>query len=172
MLTIKEEKNSEQESVEMDVYIPFSAKFGTDEVSPIYWRGGDGKLSLVEIGLKEDGEICSVTLTSINQKNVALSDRALPNGAIEKEGLPVFDTTGWPCDLKDFSDRFQDEFDSEAMLTIGRDYISLAFSKAGNPVRYIRNERVRFGIASNGDLASIDLTELTQSQIELVKSAI
>lgn len=135
-------------------------------------EGGDGKLSLIEVGLREDGEIFSITLTSISQKNVVQTNQALADSSLETKGLPVYYIDGWRCRKGNYADGFHDEFDSEFTLTVGDDYLSLAFKKIGFPVRYIRNEKVRFGLSVDGYLSTIDLMELAEGQMEVVASSI
>lgn len=172
MLVVREDKHNEHEAVEMDEYVPFTAEFGEKESLPLYWRGGNGKFSLVEFGVTKAGKVCSISLTSINQESVTETDEPLPGSVFETKGLPIFDIANWPSNVSDYADHFQDEFDSEIKLIIGRSYLSLVFVKVGDPVRYIRNERIRFWVASNGELATVDLVELTQEQIAVIKSAI
>lgn len=173
MLTVIEEESKEHETIEMDEYVPFSVEFGVSEMSPsLYWRGGDGKLSLVEFGMKKTGAICGITLTSINSENVIQTDQPLTGNLPETNGLPVFDTTNWPTNSNNFADNFQDEFTLKVKLIIGSDYLSLIFEKSGEPIRYIRNEQVRFGVTSHGLLSNVDIVELTHDQISTVKSAV
>lgn len=172
ILIVIEAENKEHETIEIDEHVPFNVEFGVNEMSPsLYWRGGDGKLSLVEFGLKKTGVICSITLTSINSENVIQTDQPLTGNLSESNGLPVFDTTNWPINSNNFADNFQDEFTLKIKLIIGNDYLSLIFEKSGEPIRYIRNEQVRFGVTSHGLLSNIDIVELTHDQISTAKSA-
>ena len=49
--------------VEIDGYVPFDIHF--NEKSPdLYWRGGNGSTSLIEIGLLKTGELSTIKLIS------------------------------------------------------------------------------------------------------------
>lgn len=52
---------------------------------------------------------------------------------------------------------------------IGNDYLTVDFTKVDQPTRYIKNKRVRFGIASSGALSTLDITKLTPLQIEVLR---
>lgn len=51
--------------IEFDVYTPINIEFGNiSEDKTVYWRTGDFKKSLIEIGFaQKTGEIRSITLT-------------------------------------------------------------------------------------------------------------
>jgi hypothetical protein len=172
---IKEEQYSGRTTVRIDEYVPFTVEYESNEPStPLYWRCGDGKLSLVEIGFnKKSGIIISVTLTSINSKNVIKTNQPLKTDVIEVKGLPIFGINIWAeTNSNDYSDSFKDEFNSGIQLLIGNDYLSLVFEEADRPVRYIRSKNVRFGVSSEASLSSVDIYGLNQRQIEIVKTAI
>ncbi|TXL61642.1 hypothetical protein FHP05_13205 [Cerasibacillus terrae] len=54
MLKIVEYKERQSANIEYDIYTPINIEFGTWNISKeptIYWRTGDFKKSLIEIGL-------------------------------------------------------------------------------------------------------------------------
>lgn len=71
-LILIEEKACENLTIDIDEYIPFIVEIESGLTPPLYWRGGDGELSLIEIGLnKNNGAVCSATLTKINPLNIS-----------------------------------------------------------------------------------------------------
>lgn len=169
MLKIKEVLNAAIPDVQLDEYIPFSVFFGRGEASPlVYWRGGDGKSSLVEIGIdKKDGAVKSVTLTSVGVDKVDLGGGLIRGGRWEC-GLPVFDTTGW-CGEDDFDGRFLDEFDASFRLLVDASSVSLVFEGSAEAVRFVQSGNAIFGMSQEGQLVSFNLLELTECQILFLK---
>ncbi len=55
-------------TIESDGYVPVMARFqGAFEFPPLYWRTGDFRRTLVEIGVeKSSGAICKVTVTLVD----------------------------------------------------------------------------------------------------------
>lgn len=173
MLRLIDIRESKTVSVEVDEYIPFVAEFESDILSPpLYWRGGDGKRSLVEIGLeRQSGIIKSITLTAINPSKVKQTEQKLISGVPEVAGCPIFDISTWSNKEEgDYSSSFMDEMSLLFSLTIGRNYLSVNFEKTDKIVRFIRNAAIRFGITERGELTSIDLLNLTDQEIGIVIS--
>lgn len=52
-------------TIEIDGYVPFDIHFN-DKSPDLYWRGGNGQTSLVEIGLLKTGELSTITLVSFS----------------------------------------------------------------------------------------------------------
>ncbi|AZK47330.1 hypothetical protein [Paenibacillus lentus] len=67
MIQISEISCVKKENVEFDDYIPITVRWGANERSfdrILYWRTGDFKKSLFEMGISEqDGSLFSLTLT-------------------------------------------------------------------------------------------------------------
>jgi len=142
MLNFENNLECESPILEMDDYIPFAVELGSDSSQLLYWRAGDGKLSLIEIGLKaENGAVHSVTLTSINPRNVKETENSIKTDLIETYGIPVFDTSNWNTDSSSYSDNFRDDFSINCSLVIGQDYLALDFCDVDKPSQYIRNKR-------------------------------
>lgn len=172
MLILKEEYVCTDISIDIDEYVPFTVEVNTPETSspPLYWRGGDGKSSLIEIGLtRESGSVCSVTLTTINPNKVKETKLPIDAGLPEVSGMPVFDTSTWDSGSDNYSDNFQDEFGSEIGLILGENYLTLQFESVDKSVRYVKNNQLRFGIASNGMLSTLDIVGLTTDEINMLK---
>lgn len=173
MLNVKETVNSSKPTIEFDEYIPFTVEFEAgSSPSPFYWRVGDGKSSLMEIGLNNhSGAVQSITLTSIKLENIIQADRTIPSNLPKVNGLPICDLSQWFTDCSDdFSGNFLDEFNLDIYLKIGKSAISILIAGADMAVRYIKNNSVWFGIDSNDMLVTIDITELSSSDIEIIST--
>jgi hypothetical protein len=169
MLIINEKKQPKKVNIEIDEYIPFSISFMDDILSELYWRYGNGKTSLIEIGLLETGEICNITLTCLDQRYISKTDHPFTNMYSEEEGLPVFDTSSWKKDVENFSTIFKDEFNNEMSSIIGANFLELSFLSEEKTKFYLKNDRLRFGINSRNELSSIQILDISNQDIELLK---
>lgn len=172
MLIIREENTCVHISVDIGEYVPFTVEINSSDLSPspIYWRGGDGKRSLIEIGLdKKSGSVCSVTLTAIDPKKIKETTQPVNTNLPETYGMAVFDISTWGSESSSYFDNFQDEFGSDLILMLGEDYLTLKFENVREPVRYVRNNQLRFGVASNGMLSSLDILGLTEDEINRLR---
>lgn len=79
MLKINDIGECEGNVVEVDEYVPLTVRFGSGrDASPLYWRAGNGKDSLLEVGLSAStGKIISVTVVTI--PSVALRHCGITN---------------------------------------------------------------------------------------------
>lgn len=174
MIILKNIVECERQTLEMDEYVPFTIEFGSKPLQLIYWRGGDGTLSLIEIGLNmKSGAIHSVSLISINPMDVSETNEKNTKDLPEKIGFPIFDVSDWSVnDTSDYSSRFQDEFCSGISLVIGRNFLVVSFKKAEDPVKYVRDDQVRFGFSQKDELSTLEINGLMDGQIEALKKAI
>lgn len=90
MLTIENTANIVPTNIEIDLYIPLRVKWENHLPikNSIYWRTGNFKDSLLELGIyKENRQISSLTLTSV--KKVYFQSSPSPKQLPVKEGVPV-----------------------------------------------------------------------------------
>jgi len=92
MLQIKSITDCVPIAVEFDPYIAVNVNFGTWDLSlekTIYWRTGDLKKELIEIGISENKRIIrSITIVLIKKINIEEKKFA----AVQlKQGIPIFD---------------------------------------------------------------------------------
>lgn len=163
-------------AVQYDEYIPFTIEFENDSLAPpVYWRVGNGKSSLIEVGLnKHSGQMLSVVLTSIATENV-IKNRGDYSPIVKEEiGMPIFDLSYWKNGVATdhFSNQFVDEFNLAIELTLGKNSLNIAFFDGLKPVRLIRNGNIIFGVDSAGFLISIALVNLTKTDVEVINSTV
>lgn len=170
MLKILKVLTSSKSIVEVDEYVPLTILFEPkDSSATIYWRGGDGKFTLVEIGLsKNTGAVNSVTLTSVSSESVHSVLRSPEIGGDWIEGMPAFDTSCWSED-GDFSSRFIDDFNGEFRFIVGDNNVSLNFGRADSIARYVGSGDVFFGVSSEGVLLSLELMRLDDQKMSVLK---
>ncbi len=174
MLIVKKEIMYEglTPEIEIDEYVPFTIEFGAKFHQLLYWRCGDGKFSLIEIGLdRASGVISSVTLTSINSKDIKEAEDSFVTFLPESDGTAAFDLSSWETSSDNYSSSYQDIFNSDISLVIGNDYLILTFNEADIPSRYIKNGQVRLGVSSKEELSTIEVTKLTPEQVDVLKQA-
>lgn len=145
--------------VEFDMYIPLNIEFGSWDVSlepTIYWRTGDFKKSLIEIGIgSRKGAIRSVTLTQVNSIYDINEKDNLKEIPIT-EGIPVVEVgnlseNNFTDELKDFK------------VCIDDNKINIHLSQS-EVVSLIKNDRVSFGLDKNNLICFIKVNKLTAEE--------
>lgn len=176
MLKIKEEIECLATSVDFDEYVPITVEFESNSLlPPIYWRVGDGKLSLMEIGLtNHSGAIHSVTLVNIKADSVRRLSEEYKICVSEKEGAPTFDLSAWQSSkpANGFANNFLDDFHVDLELTIGKNFITISIADDMLPTRCIKNNNVIFGINEDGALTSIDIVNIHPKDIKILSSTV
>lgn len=170
MLIINGKVRCENATLKIDDYVPFDIEFGSAPSIQLYWSGGNGRVSLIEIGIdKENGAVSSATLVIIHPEYMRETETPLNNEFPETDGIPVFDIRKWGDDIRGYSDRFLDDFCTDISLLIGGDYITVFFYGADKASHYIRNGEIRFGVSQKGELSALEILNLSPEQIEVIK---
>ncbi|ENV30973.1 hypothetical protein [Acinetobacter baumannii] len=65
MLVMSDKQQPKHVLTNIDSYIPFSIEFSDSGLADLYWRCGNGKTCLFELGLSNTGEVINITLVSI-----------------------------------------------------------------------------------------------------------
>ncbi|WP_223696183.1 hypothetical protein [Escherichia fergusonii] len=135
MLILENKTNAKDVIVNIDEFLPFDISFGNVDEQCLYWRGGDGKSSLLEIGLNMyNGEVSNITLVAINSSEINMTDDILENSHPEIQGSVIFERDAWlNKNIVEYSSRFIDDFDCKFKLIIGNDYIKLQLTKSVPP---------------------------------------
>ena len=146
-------------------YIPIS--FRCAEVAsptPLYWRTGDFKKSLIEVGLNQNtGAIGKVTVTLIGSY---LRTRVEDSGGATnvQHGLPTCEISDWPID------RFKDEPFTFATL-IGEDSVSIWVAPEAPLKTIYEVGRVCFVTDNEGNLRLLQFKDLKRSTLdEIIKT--
>ncbi|MDF2418690.1 hypothetical protein GWP85_14440 [Acinetobacter beijerinckii] len=158
-------------SVAIDGYVPFDIYF--NKKSPdLYWRGGNGSTSLIEIGLLKTGELSTITLVSFSCHMLIQTGKNLFSSDLAQVYLPIFDVSSWADDSNDFSSRFKDAFDTEFQLFMGKNYIELVFLPLENTIEYVRDCNFSFGFNVNNELTSLQILNIDEVKMKLFRESL
>jgi hypothetical protein len=130
-------------------------------LTPLYWRTGDFKKSLLEIGMNENtGAICKVTVPLIGNCSTTESEDFLDATRV-KSSLPLCDISDWP------KERFKDEPFTFATL-VGKDSV-LIWLTPTVPVKTIYEiGQVHFGADGEGNLRLLQFKILSRVNLDHV----
>ncbi|WP_336355521.1 hypothetical protein [Pseudomonas granadensis] len=156
--------------VEIDEYVPLIVRFGSSRDSlPLYWRAGNGKTSLLEIGLNRyTGQIINVTVVAAGSVKME-GWKARVDGFILDVGIPAFKLERWGAGGS-YSDNYIDDFSVEFELVVGVDEACILLGKRQDIDRVVENGCVSFGFSSSGELLSILISCLRPNEVALLES--
>ncbi|WP_196085370.1 acetyltransferase, partial [Acinetobacter baumannii] len=112
MLVMSDEQQPKHVLTNIDSYIPFSIEFSDSGLADLYWRCGNGKTCLFELGLSNTGEVINITLVSINSSNILKNNNKYKIPFPVENFLPKFDVSEWNIS-EDYSSIFRDDFNYE-----------------------------------------------------------
>ncbi len=149
-------------TLQVSDYVPISVRcVELTSSTPLYWRTGDFKRSLLDIGLNQNtGAICKVTVTLIaNYFKKTIED--LGEASILRGCLPICDISSWP------SDRFKDE--SFAFTTlIGENSVSIWMAPEAPLSAIYECGQIRFAADGAGYLRLMQFNDVNESDIDQV----
>ncbi|MES5939214.1 MULTISPECIES: hypothetical protein [unclassified Bacillus cereus group] len=167
MLKVTEYKESQSINIEYDVYTPINIEFSTWNISKeqtIYWRTGDFKKSLIEIGVgKYTGNIRSITLTL--SENV----HKMENLNLDMEnitfiiGIPIFQ-------VEEYDKTYIDE-NSKFNVYIGIDKVLISFSE-NDIVSIVQNENVGFALDINKMVCGVIVSGMLKHEKNILEEAL
>jgi hypothetical protein len=166
MLNVSKLNDIIPEVIEADPYIPIKIKWGKWnelEESTVYWRTGDFKKSLFEIGIaSETGLIRSITVVTADKiffdtKKFILSENT-------KDATPSFNIDYW---------KQNGRLDEDGLLEIhcndGGINIVLSTNTIANT---IVSGKVSFGLDSNSNLCTIGVIQPSQEEMLQIKDTL
>ncbi|WP_078577826.1 hypothetical protein [Salipaludibacillus agaradhaerens] len=168
MLKVTKYKESESVNIEYDVYTPINIEFGNWNISKeptIYWRTGDFKKSLIEIGVgKYTGNIRSITLTlSENVHHMETLDCNMKNITLIN-GTPNFQ-------IEEFNDKTYIDENGELNVYIGRDKVFISFSES-ETVSVVQNDNVGFALDENNMVCGVIVSGMLEPDINILEEAL
>ncbi|MEW9676883.1 hypothetical protein ABRT01_11975 [Lentibacillus sp. L22] len=169
MLTVKKYKEKTYESIEFDIYTPINIEFGTWNISKeptLYWRTGDFKKSLIEIGIGSDtGVLRSITLTlSENVLKTENNEHLVTNHVEVAEGTPVF----W---VDEYANETYIDEKGKLNVYIGKDNIYISFSES-EIISLIKNNTILFSMDGNNQFCGILINGVGTNDKELLEKAL
>ncbi|MDL5593598.1 hypothetical protein QS468_12845 [Bacillus subtilis] len=174
MIMLKINNISEKKAPEVivDEYVPLSIRFDPDcRLPPLYWRGGNGKTSLLEIGVsRSSGVIVSVTVVTVASVSF-LSGEGLSEADSVALGVPVCDVREWSGE-GGYSDDFLDDFSADFDLVMGVSNVAVVFRREASVSRFVKSGNVCFGVSLDGELLSIDVSCLSSVEMSVLEKLI
>ncbi|AVQ47144.1 hypothetical protein [Clostridium botulinum] len=166
MLKVLKCKEKEVVKFQFDIYVPINIKFGSWDISEdqtIYWRTGDFKKSLIEIGIGEKtGDIHSITL--ILAENVYKLNNFDNGNSNIIEGMPKIK-------LDNLVNKTYNDKKGDINVYVDRDNIYILFSK--NEVSsFIKNYNVEFGLDNDGMINMIIIRNVKNSEKKILEQAL
>ncbi|PDY34173.1 hypothetical protein COO17_27950 [Bacillus wiedmannii] len=168
MLKVKEYKKSQSINIEYDVYTPINIELGSWNISKeptIYWRTGDFKKSLIEIGIgKYTGNIRSITLTlSENVHKMESLNLDMKNITLIK-GVPSFH-------VEEYNDKTYIDENGELYVYIGIGTVLISFSK-NDTVSIVQNDNVGFALDRNKMICGIIVSGMLEHEKNTLEDAL
>lgn len=153
------------EEIVVDAYIPIKVRWEpcTQELSspipPYYYRTGDFKKSLVEIGINDKGFMKKVVVTLVDKRYVYFkrTKEEIKISLIEK-GLPLIDISSWP-----FSEIYWD-VEKEFKVYIYQDSISLLLNSEEKVISIVESHHVRFFLNDKNSIEKISFFNLSTKE--------
>lgn len=167
MLTVKGSIQVENADLEIDDYVPFVFRNRDNQTSvPLYWRTGDFKSSLLEIGINpETGAIATVKVPFFGIYEASSTPWKEPTARLAK-GLPLCGLEIWSK-----SDEFKDKFKDEAFAInaiIGPDFASFWLSAEVELDSFYICSQLCIGVDKEKVIRKIDFIDLSGADIERI----
>lgn len=151
--------------VQTDYYIPLKVKIPRESGEvPSYWRTGDFRHSLVEVGLDpRSGRLVTVTVTLVHAELTADVADA-PDHQPSVEGCPTLD-------LGQLQGAFTDD-PGPVLLHLGPDFVWLSFTEGTPHLRELRYDGLRFLIGADDAWLGLVVEALTAEQMSELRAGI
>lgn len=168
MLKVTDFEVTEPVNIEYDVYTPINIEFGTWNISKeptLYWRTGDFKKSLIEIGLgKSTGSIRSITLTL--SEGVSMVESLI----LERKNINVI--KGKPkFYIEHYSDMTYVDEKGSLKVLIGIDNVLISLSE-NVPESVIQNDNVGFVLDKNKIICGILVSDMLKREKNILEDAL
>ncbi|MEH7642407.1 hypothetical protein V7198_11955 [Bacillus pumilus] len=168
MLKVIEYKDSQPINIEYDLYTPINIEFGSWNISKeptIYWRTGDFKKSLIEIGLgKYTGNIRSITLTLSENVHKMESLKLDMEDIIMVKGVPSFQ-------IEESNDNTYIDEKGKLDVYIGRDKVFISFSE-NDAVSILQNDTVVFSLDKEEVVCGIIISGMLEHEKKTLEDAL
>lgn len=168
MLKVIEYKDVQPINIEYDLYTPINIEFGSWNISKeptIYWRTGDFKKSLIEIGLaKYTGNIRSITLTLSENVHKVESLKLNMEDINMVKGVPSFQ-------LEESNDNTYIDEKGKLDVYIGMDKVLITFSE-NDAVSILQNDTVGFALDKEEVVCGIIISGMLEHEKKALEDAL
>ena len=155
-----------KEEIEVDQYIPIKIRWVQHDASVeelIYWRTGDIKKSMLEIGISAvSGEIRSLTIVSADK--ISFVSEKFPECDAFESGTPVFDINNWIGKRTvDDAGLFDVQYFNEKLnMIISENHV----------IKKVISGRVSFGLDANMGICTISVNNLSDDEKFQIKDTL
>lgn len=165
--------------IDIDVYVPLTIEWRSYNSSyVIYWRSGDLKKSLIEVGLHGlTGNIASLTLTQVSRVDLVGKQKTYSDFENVEivNGSPVFNIDDWSTagsvdNLSKEIEMIDEKIDF--LVILSETYISILFDERKEPKKIIKSGNVLFEITDNDYLSKIHVLNLSPDEYRVLLEAI
>lgn len=168
MLKVIDYKDSQPINIEYDLYTPINIEFGSWNISKeptIYWRTGDFKKSLIEIGLgKYTGNIRSITLTLSENVHKMESLKLDMEDINMVKGVPSFQ-------IEESNDNTYIDEKGKLDVYIGKDRVLISFSE-NDAVSILQNDTVGFVLDKEEVVCGILISGMLEHEKKTLEDAL
>lgn len=168
MLKVIDYKDSQPINIEYDLYTPINIEFGSWNISKeptIYWRTGDFKKSLIEIGLgKYTGNIHSITLTLSENVHKMESLKLDMEDINMVKGVPSFQ-------IEESNDNTYIDEKGKLDVYIGKDRVLISFSE-NDAVSILQNDTVGFVLDKEEVVCGILISGMLEHEKKTLEDAL
>lgn len=158
MLNIVNLKSTITEKIEVDPYVPVKIRWGQWDLTlepTIYWRTGDFKNSLVEIGIASKSGIIR-SFTVVYTKDIFLGGTQVQWSKSDEEGTPVFNISEWTESGR---------LDENGLAEIHYNGSELSVLLSRNTItRRVVSGRVCFDLDNTANLCAITVFSLSEDE--------
>lgn len=167
MLKVLNSISVQDYSLVIDDYVPFKFRsFETQTSVPYYWRVGDFKKSLIEVGLNpQTGAIGSITVTCYEgSTRTEITWQSEHLGIEASDGLPVCDIHAW-SHTEQNAGRFIDETNPFETV-VGQDFVSFLLMPKKKATRLYVVGQLCIGVDENGCVCELAFRNLSKAEID------
>ena len=166
MLKVFKHEETKKENIEFDIYTPINIEFGVWNISKeptIYWRTGDFRGSLIEIGMGQyKKDVRSITLTIC--KNVYEVDNYSEDNFNIVKGSPILE-------LENINNEIYTDEKGTLKVYIESKSVSIIFSE--NEISdCLQNDNVNFYLDANKSLVGLRVNNISEENKAILKDAL
>ncbi|WP_073534495.1 hypothetical protein [Serratia marcescens] len=155
--------------INIDGDVPLDIKLVDSEGrSPLYWRVGDGRKSLLELAvLPKNGFLSAITLVMMDINSIHKVENSQVELSCEEAGLPIVNLDLWEDSASNsFSQRFIDDFNCDMRVYISEDTILIEISGSNNKINWVRcGSNFYLGLNEGRSITHLFLNGLSQVDI-------
>ncbi|MCC9089802.1 MULTISPECIES: hypothetical protein [Bacillus] len=168
MLKVTEYKDSQPINIEYDLYTPINIEIGSWNISKeptIYWRTGDFKKSLIEIGIgKYTGSLRSITLTLSENVHKMESLKFDLKDINMIKGVPNFQ-------VEEYNDTTYIDEEGKLDVYIGIDKVLISFSE-NDALSILQNDTVGFALDKDEVVCGIIISDMLEHEKKTLEDAL